>query len=90
MRQHCRFVLQFCQAPILSPLSAQSDKNVCTERGKGGMGIIVWTKIGYHHVCMMNTDNEHEGIANIIEARNKCEMLCTRKRRIGDCTVALL
>ena len=48
---------------------------------KEGMRFIVWTKIGYHNVCMVNTDKGQEGIANTIEARNKYGMLRTRKER---------
>ena len=53
---------------------------------KGGMRFIVWTKIVYHHVCMVNTDKGQEGIANIIEARNKYRMLRTRKERTAFIT----
>ncbi len=50
---------------------------------KVGKRFIVWTKIVYHHVCMINTDKGQEGIANIIEARNKYKMLHTCMRRIA-------
>ena len=53
---------------------------------KGGKGFIIWTKIAYHNVCMVNTDKEQEGIANIIEARNKYRMLRTRKERTAFIT----
>ena len=48
---------------------------------KEGKGFIVWTKIVYRYVRMINTDNEQKGIANIIEARKKYRMLRTRKER---------
>ena len=51
--------------------------------GKEGKRFIVWTKIVYHNVCMANTDKDQEGIANIIEARNKYRMLRIRKRQIA-------
>ena len=53
---------------------------------KGGKRFIVWTKIEYHKVCMINTNKEQEGIANIIEARNKYRMLRTRKERTAFIT----
>lgn len=37
---------------------------------------VVWTKIVYHRLCIINTDNEQEGISDIIEGRNKNKMLC--------------
>ena len=53
---------------------------------KEGRRFIVWTKIVYHHVCIVNTDKGQEGIANIIEARNKHRMLRTRKERTAFIT----
>ena len=53
---------------------------------KEGKRFIVWTKIVYHNVSMANTDKDQEGIANIIEARNKYRMLRTRKERTAYIT----
>ncbi len=55
-------------------------------REKEGMRLIVWTKIVYHHACMINTDKGQEGIASLIEARNKYKMLRTRKQRTAFIT----
>ncbi len=52
------------------------------------MRFIVWTKIVYHNVCMVNTDKGQEGIVNIIEARNKNKMLLACKEEAAFITKA--
>ena len=49
------------------------------------MGFIVWEKIEYPKICMINTDKKQKGVADIIEARNKYRMLRTRKQQIAAC-----
>ena len=52
------------------------------------MRFIVWTKIVYHNVCMVNTDKGQEGIVKIIEARNKNKMLLACKEEAAFITKA--
>lgn len=60
---------------------AHSDKNECTDKEKGSKKITVWKEMGYNKVCMIDTNNEREYIAKIIEARNKYKMLRTCKEK---------
>ena len=71
----------------ISPDTCRNRTKMSVPNGeKGGKRFIIWTKIVYHNICMLNIDKEQEGIANIVDARNKYRMLRSRKQKTAFIT----